>query len=804
MHMTAKFYTNFLIITLLSFFYGKAMASTISSQNKTCSSLFTSENLRERKFDFATRDDQFNFGRLYSSKDQALLKKYQHLSELFSVREYLNWKRADARLMAIPIGQFKITKSLIEEIHDLLSPSEFSETKNNYLIEQLKLPPALAAQFSKFFHHTFESRFSVQTIFKPMGEENFLDMKNNPWIDQIIEMPWPLSRSSSRRALFIYSSSNQRVQHKLDQLIRWYDEHKDKLEPVELAALFQRRLVSIHPFVDGNGRLSRLFMDRILREFDKELPLLKDFDVDLFSNEQGWVQTIRDALELTSTLKNEHGLRLDKSSAVVNGPNSVKLPFKGKISEVFNKTFIAGNQLFYLGEDAVIYSSKNIPYLKNGNKLYPITEATYFLLGSTEVREKKKWLRQFHSLILREHVRFFRNIEDGAELSNLEIIPYNEINEKNNRGEMHFYSFMRPLIEEVVENLEKSPDPLKSSSIVRTRYDLKSSQGYPKSKEGEISNRISQYQKVIWELLEISKSAKEIAPDLTEKIDQQMLRIHQHGVSYFSKIRKDIDNFDQSRLHPQIEVLKIFIDLMQLNNPNPSKDIFKQKVLARVDFPLKVKDQGFSSNKSMVEWLRTSQIFDHFITQFQDFYFSKWLPLIKQFQTDQVLVAQLHPDSPIPARYSFKDSPFAKAIGMTEFFFRALMTQITANNFRYRDDSTEFDRMYFYGLMHAQDYYTKSMVSATASPYYLIPNNFDAKTLKFAFLSSFKMYIFTTDHSNLYFNAGSDWYNTYEFLIRDGHKIQMQKSFNTSEILDQKKIQPEQLQWLQENKNIDF
>lgn len=791
-------------MVVVNLFCNLLLYSTGFAYGPSCDSLFRQESHLNTQ-DFPNRDDQFVFGRLYSEKDQAFLKKHQHLSELFSVKEYLNWKRADANLMAIPIGQFKISRELIEKTHSLLSPDEFSEMKNTFLVDQIKLPPQLVAHLSKLYHQLFEGHFSVQRAFQPMNEENFQDLKKNNWIDQVVELPWPLSRESSRRAVIVYSSSEQRIQQKLDQLIKWYEEQKERLDPVELASLFQRKLVSIHPYIDGNGRLSRLFMDRILHENHLESPLLKNFDEDLFSSEKVWVQTIRERIQLTTLLKAQVVSRLDKSSAVVNGPSSVKLPFKGKISEVFKKTFIAGNELFYLGEDGLIYSSKNIPYLIEKNKLYPVSESTYFLLGSETQSEKKHFLKKFHISVLREHIRFFRHIEDKAEIKDIEVVPYEVIREKNNRGDIHFYPFMRPLLEEIVLDIENSKDPLKSVSSVKTRYDLKSVQSSTqKSKEGVISNRISQYQKVVWELQEISRSAMAMAPDLAARVDSQILRIHREGAPYFSKIRMQIANFEQSRLHPQIEILKIFIDLLQLDNPNASHEVLKKRVLARVDLPLKVSSEGFSANQNLIEWLRSSPFMNNFLEKFQDFYFSKWLKFAKPFQTEKVLVPQLHPDSPLPARFAFQDRPMAKAVGMAEFFFRALITQITANNYRYRDDSVEFDRMYFYGLMHAQDYYTKSMISATASPYYLIPNSFAAKTLKFAFLNSFKLYVFTTDQSNLYFNSGSDWYNTYEFLLRDGHQIKIEKSFKTNELLDRAHIQSEQFEWLEENKNIEF
>ena len=54
----------------------------------------------------------------------------------------------------------------------------------------------------------------------------------------------------------------------LDLLIKeffdWYNKNKNKVHPVHLAALVHFRFVSIHPFGDGNGRITRLFMNYVL------------------------------------------------------------------------------------------------------------------------------------------------------------------------------------------------------------------------------------------------------------------------------------------------------------------------------------------------------------------------------------------------------------------------------------------------------------------------------------------------------------------------------------------------------------
>ncbi|MCE2743306.1 MAG: Fic family protein [Fluviicola sp.] len=54
------------------------------------------------------------------------------------------------------------------------------------------------------------------------------------------------------------------VPKKMEEYFEWYQINRNKLHPVVLAAEMHERLVTIHPFVDGNGRTSRLIMNLIL------------------------------------------------------------------------------------------------------------------------------------------------------------------------------------------------------------------------------------------------------------------------------------------------------------------------------------------------------------------------------------------------------------------------------------------------------------------------------------------------------------------------------------------------------------
>ena len=52
----------------------------------------------------------------------------------------------------------------------------------------------------------------------------------------------------------------------LGDFFKWYSRNKGKVHPIELAALTHLKFVTIHPFTDGNGRISRLLMNFVLNK----------------------------------------------------------------------------------------------------------------------------------------------------------------------------------------------------------------------------------------------------------------------------------------------------------------------------------------------------------------------------------------------------------------------------------------------------------------------------------------------------------------------------------------------------------
>lgn len=70
----------------------------------------------------------------------------------------------------------------------------------------------------------------------------------------------------------------------LKEFFKWYKEERGKLHPVELAALAHLKFVTIHPFGDGNGRISRLIMNFILNKHKYPMLDIKYLNRDRYYN----------------------------------------------------------------------------------------------------------------------------------------------------------------------------------------------------------------------------------------------------------------------------------------------------------------------------------------------------------------------------------------------------------------------------------------------------------------------------------------------------------------------------------------
>lgn len=98
--------------------------------------------------------------------------------------------------------------------------------------------------------------------------------------------------------LFEYTAP-QEVPIQMQALMEWYRDKQATLHPVTLAAMFHYKFVCIHPFDDGNGRVSRLLMNYVLLAHKLPPVVIKS------SDKQNYLH----ALHLADTGQNEAFIR---------------------------------------------------------------------------------------------------------------------------------------------------------------------------------------------------------------------------------------------------------------------------------------------------------------------------------------------------------------------------------------------------------------------------------------------------------------------------------------------------------------
>ena len=210
----------------------------------------------------------------------------------------------------IPKDIDKIKRDFVVEIYKEKWFSDFENIKKKYIQEQKIMPPSSRAKqretFAvKFTYNTQRIEGSTLSLKdtsnllergitpseKPIGdvteaEEHkkvfyeMLEYKKDLslqiaiyWNKKLLEKTKPDIAGKIRVHQVAISISKfmpplpAEIDFLLKEFFDWYHQNKNKLNPVELAALVHLKFVTIHPFGDGNGRISRLMMNFVLHKY---------------------------------------------------------------------------------------------------------------------------------------------------------------------------------------------------------------------------------------------------------------------------------------------------------------------------------------------------------------------------------------------------------------------------------------------------------------------------------------------------------------------------------------------------------
>ena len=111
------------------------------------------------------------------------------------------------------------------------------------------------------------------------------------------------------------------VPKQMEDFFIWYNENKTLLHPVVLAAEVHERVVTIHPFIDGNGRTSRLLMNMILLKHGYVIANIKG-DVEsrmAYYNALEKAQTTLDKSDFFELVATEEYKALERYLKIVKG-----------------------------------------------------------------------------------------------------------------------------------------------------------------------------------------------------------------------------------------------------------------------------------------------------------------------------------------------------------------------------------------------------------------------------------------------------------------------------------------------------
>jgi hypothetical protein len=208
------------------------------------------------------------------------LKTYAE-SRLKKLRcSFLDQKRA---LQLVQLEQLRYGHQLFEELY----PDSFQRYETTVFMHYAQGTTAIdgntitARQAEKLFEHRLTpDGKSLREVFELVNVEElekFLATYTGDVSERLIKKMHIIIMRNPAESSGEYRRTEEHIEkaayvppppfeipQRMHELIIWYRANKSKLQPLELAVLLHTKFVTIYPFTDGNGRLSRALLNFVL------------------------------------------------------------------------------------------------------------------------------------------------------------------------------------------------------------------------------------------------------------------------------------------------------------------------------------------------------------------------------------------------------------------------------------------------------------------------------------------------------------------------------------------------------------
>lgn len=490
-------------------------------------------------------------------------------AKIYGLETIQAWKEADDYLASIPIGEFKLTTEVIQKVGGISGRS-----LKPFPIRIPHITPDLSGDF-KWLPNS-----GREPLREPLTEDQYIQLKQNKFITGFLELPWPFSKKNSRRGIILYALPHT-VKGKLKKLTDWYEANKDTMDPIRLAVEFQRSFISIHPYVDGNGRGSRLLMDRILLEHGLPPTLILEHNMDLYASLDAYEAVVRAGVaDSINLLKNELYERRAANKVPFEISSLEGWDYSGgtalkkwadqalvtRYSELTHFNFQVGDKKFSLRNDGFIYDQYGIPHEYYNGRFYPIADRMtefYDFGGETqdyksreqvfigmdkrtyEYKYRTRVVQRVHRLlsplkknVFSKHLRIVEKIkENQINVKGLTVEPTATIAKANAAGDPFIYPWQQIQLAQTFSNQTDSVEDLLSPFYVA---DTTYSQSVRNGEKPSSTQTLAQYEHLDMALYDYEKAASR-QPKLKAAIVQYRTLIHKIARA---EVMKDLDLFN--------------------------------------------------------------------------------------------------------------------------------------------------------------------------------------------------------------------------------------------------------------------